>query len=150
MSDENDNEQTASEAAEARKEYLDERNVLLDGRNNAMRSLEKTLVTLAAGALALSITFLHDIAPHPKQIGWMITSWVLLFGSLALMLTVFILGVYVFEKVIDALGKEYQKQKAKRPKCLICVLQVLEWTSLFFFILGSVFFAVFALVNLPK
>jgi magnesium-transporting ATPase (P-type) len=133
-----------------RQEYLDERQVLLECRNNAVRSLEKTLVTLSAGALALSITFLHDIAPHPTQITWMIIAWILLFGSLALMLTVFILGVHVFEKDIDALGKEYQKQEVSRPEKLISSLKWLEWSSLAAFILGSIFFAVFATVNLPK
>ena len=115
-------------------------NVLLEGRNNAMRSLEKTLVTLSSGALALSITFLHDIAPHPKQMAWMTVSWFLLFFSLLLMLIVFMLGVYAFEKAMEE----------KEIKCFKLFLQVLEWTSLIFFIFGSVFFAVFAAVNLPK
>jgi hypothetical protein len=141
---------TPDEAAAVRKEYLDERKVLLEGRSNAIRSLEKTLVTLSAGALALSITFLHDIAPHPRQIGWMIASWSLLFFSLLLMLVVFIAGVYVFDKDIEAWKAEYEKRDGKRPLCLICVLQVLEWTSLVSFILGSIYFAVFAVVNLPK
>lgn len=60
----------SGDEAVKRKEYLDERRILLECRNNAVRSLEKILVALSAGALALSITFLHDIAPHPKQITW--------------------------------------------------------------------------------
>lgn len=141
---------TDEEEAARRKEYLDERQVLLEGRSNAIRSLEKTLVTLSAGALALSITFLHDIAPHPREIVWLILSWSLLFASLLLMLLVFILGVYVFDKDIDAWAAEYEKRDGNRPECLIRFLQWLEWISLFSFIFGSVFFAVFAVVNLPK
>jgi len=148
--DEKAAEEVALDAAVERKEYLDERNILLEGRSNAVRSLEKTLVTLAAGALALSITFLHDIAPHPVQKVWLYASWSLLFVSLAFMLTVFILSIHVFEKVIDVLGAEYQKKEAKRPKRLICCLKWLEWISFASLILGSIFFAVFALVNLPK
>lgn len=115
-------------------------NILLEARNNAVRSLEKTLVTLASGALALSITFLHDIAPHPRQMAWMIVSWILLFLSLLLMLIVFMLSVYAFESAM----------KRKDVKRFTLFLQFLEWISLVFFIFGSVCFAVFAAVNLPK
>ena len=133
-----------------RKEYLAERNILLEGRSNALKNLEKTLVTLSAGALVLSITFLHDIAPHPRQIFWMIASWSLFVGSLLLMLIVFILGVYVYEKDIAALNAEYEKRSHERPVCLIYLLQGLEYASLVTFFLGTVFFVVFAIVNLPK
>jgi len=140
---------TNNEEEITRKEYLEERKVLLEGRSNAFRSLEKTLVTLSAGALALSITFLHDIAPQPKQIGWMIASWSLLFISLLLMLIVFVLGVYAYDKDLEAWKAEYEKRDGKRPECLICALQILEWTSLVSFVSGSVLFAIFAVVNLP-
>lgn len=113
--------------------------ILLDVRNNAIRSLEKTLVTLSSGAIILSITFLHDIAPHPKQLVWMIISWSLFFLSLLLLLFVFLLGVYACERGM----------KGKDTKRFALLLQFLEWTSLFLFISGSVFFAVFAVVNLP-
>jgi len=70
----------------------------------------------------------------------MIISWSLLFSSLLLMLLVFILGVYACEKGM----------KGKDTKCFTYLLQFLEWASMFLFILGSVFFAIFAAVNLPK
>ncbi len=133
-----------------RQEYLDERRVLLECRNNAVRSLEKTLVTLSAGALALSITFLHDMAPNPVHDSWLYASWGLLFTSLGFMLIVFILGVHVFEKDIEVLGEEYQKQEGKRPKRLISGLKWLEWISFASFIGGGVCLAVFAFINLPK
>lgn len=141
---------TPDEGTTERKEYLDERKVLLEGRSNAVRSLEKTIVTLAAGGLALSITFLHDIAPHPHQTGWIIASWTLLFLSLLFMLTVFMLGVYAYDKDIASLAAEKAGEEENRPLGLILVLQILEWSALGLFILGGVFFAIFALVNLPK
>jgi len=126
-----------SDDESSKTDYYD---ILLDARNNAIRSLEKALVTLSSGAIILSITFLHEIAPHPEQLYWMIISWSLLFSSLLLMLLVFILGVYACEKGM----------KGKDTKCFTYLLQFLEWASMFLFILGSVFFAIFAAVNLPK
>ena len=134
-----------------RREYLDERDNLLEGRTKAAERFETALITLSGGALVLSITFLHNIAPDRKWIAIMIFSWGFLLASLTLMLLIFFLGIYAYEKDMNALGEEYVTQTlTKRPVCLIKWLQILEGTSIGFFIGGSILFALFAAVNLSS
>jgi len=54
-----------------------DRDKTIDIFKQAMESFDKTMVTVSGGALAVSITFLHDIAPDPSRlsliplgIGW--------------------------------------------------------------------------------
>ena len=35
------------------------------------RDFDRTLTTLSSGALAISLVFVHDVAPHPKYVGWL-------------------------------------------------------------------------------
>ena len=41
--------------------YRDERNKLIDGEQDHSKSYDKYVLTLSGGALALSVTFIHDI-----------------------------------------------------------------------------------------
>lgn len=43
--------------------YLEERKLLIDAEREGARTLDKAILTLAAGALALSITFLEKVVP---------------------------------------------------------------------------------------
>jgi len=46
--------------------YLEERKILIDSERETAQQFDKAILTLAAGALALSITFINQIAPEPK------------------------------------------------------------------------------------
>lgn len=57
--------------------YRDERNKLIDGEQDYSKSYDKYVLTLSGGALALSVTFLHDIigdgpirAPGLVSLAW--------------------------------------------------------------------------------
>ena len=43
--------------------YLEERKLLVDAEREGARTFDKAILTLAAGALALSITFLEKVVP---------------------------------------------------------------------------------------
>jgi hypothetical protein len=64
------------------------RDWLVQADHDASRDYDKTVLTLATGALALSVTFAHDIAPHPVSGSTLLlaAAWVLLTISLAAML----------------------------------------------------------------
>jgi hypothetical protein len=49
-----------------REEYLQERRLLIDLKVDSERTLDRTIITLSGGALALSMTFVNQIAPNPK------------------------------------------------------------------------------------
>jgi integrase len=61
-----------------------DRDKTIDIFKQAMESFDKTMVTVSGGALAVSITFLHDIAPNPSR--WSLiplaVGWGSLIGSL--------------------------------------------------------------------
>src|SRR5262245_8526451 len=69
----------ATEAEPSLKEevYLDERKLLVDLEQKSADQHDKAILTLAAGGLALSITFLEKIAPNPRpDTLWLIAfSW---------------------------------------------------------------------------
>ncbi len=46
--------------------YLDERRLLIEAEQKGAQQFDKAILTLAGGALAISITFIKNIAPHPN------------------------------------------------------------------------------------
>lgn len=100
----------AQEAYELRqleyKTYLDERKVLLEGAKEGSRSFDKAIMTLSAGALALSFTFIgNNIAELTNfEKGILIASWVMLGFSLILIIISFQTSLHAHQHKIDLLG----------------------------------------------
>jgi hypothetical protein len=69
----------------------DYRKELAESSRASTDAFDKAVATIAGGALALSITFIHDIAPSPVHKGWIGIAWgafaVALVGSTASFLT---------------------------------------------------------------
>ncbi len=55
---------------------LDHRKHLVDALHTASRDYDRNLLTLAAGALGLSTTFVHNIASHPRYTWALLFAWV--------------------------------------------------------------------------
>ena len=51
----------------ANESWVKHREWLVAAYGEATRSFDKAIMTLAGGALALSIAFVHDVAPKPEQ-----------------------------------------------------------------------------------
>ncbi len=47
--------------------YLDERKLLVDAKREGAQSFDKAILTLAAGAFGLSLTFIKEVAPDAKS-----------------------------------------------------------------------------------
>ncbi len=67
-----------------------ERQWLLQADHAASRDFDKAIMTLAAGALGVSIAFVHDVAPHPVRVAWLGWAWGLFAASLVLILLSFL------------------------------------------------------------
>lgn len=63
------------------KAYLDERRELEEKRFKVGESLDKGLITLSAGALAISMTFIKDVVKQPVWPYLLVGVWVLLGSS---------------------------------------------------------------------
>lgn len=59
---------------------LTQRKTLIDSQREAQRSLDNALITLSAGALGISLTFIHNISPQPVLVLLLVIAWVL-FGA---------------------------------------------------------------------
>jgi hypothetical protein len=96
-------------SAETRQAYDDERRLLIGLEREAAQSLDKNTTAISAGALALSITFLHDIAPSPQHTAILVAAWALLSVSLLVVLLSFLtsqLGMRKAREALDALMRD--------------------------------------------
>ncbi len=70
---------------------VSERERLVNAHHQASRDFDRTVMTLAAGALGLSIAFMKDIAaPNPKAVPALALAWCLFAISLLLILVSFL------------------------------------------------------------
>jgi hypothetical protein len=59
-----------------------EREILIDELREASRNFDQNMLTLSAGALGLSITFVNLIAPKPQGTSCLIYAWCFFIGAL--------------------------------------------------------------------
>jgi hypothetical protein len=130
--------------------YRDERKLLVDAEREAAATFDKYLIMLSAGTLALSITFLKDIAPKPNGVCHLCTSWAFLAVSLFTIMISFLGSQHAMRRqrrIIDADALRQKRARGQRNVWAIAVT-VLNWASVVLFALGVVFMVVFASMNL--
>jgi hypothetical protein len=81
------------------------RQSLVEAHQKSSDAYDKAIMTLAGGGLAISITFVHEVAPHPVHKGWLAWSWGLLALSLGLIFLSFLASQYAISRRI----KEWDK-----------------------------------------
>ena len=81
--------------------YLEERKLLIDAEREGSRSFDKAILTLAADALGLSITFVDKIAPLPQAttLWLLVASWISFGFSIIVILSSFITSQSYNQKV---------------------------------------------------
>jgi len=136
--------------------YLDERKLLIDAKREGARSFDKAILTLAAGALGLSLTFVKEIAPNMRlgTIPLLIGAWAGFCVSLLCTLVSFLTSQAACSRQLKILEAEYFGNRDSRsekinlknwPGMLTNWLNIL---SIITFIAGAVFLAVFSAVNM--
>ncbi len=137
--------------------FIDERKELLSTAKEAAIQYAKAIMTLSAGALALSLTFMKDIAPNPlpNTLFYLKTSWFLFCSSLIAIVISFLLSEFAFIKQVEiaqkALSIDPKKEDINHPshsnpyKKWIVFLNIL---SLLAFILGVILIVLFSASNL--
>jgi hypothetical protein len=111
----------------------------------AAAAFDKIVSYLAGGALALSITFLHDIAPAPVHEGRLAIAWTALWGALIASMFSFIASDSANRKLIDRLSAG---EGLKRDWRYYATL-VLNWVSAAGVVVGTGSLAWFAYANVP-
>ena len=139
---------------ENHKLYLEERKELIHAEQLMYKSFDRAILTLSAGALGISITFINQIAPYPtRDTKWLIISaW--MFFSLSVLSTLisFLTSQVACRKQIEICeevllhGRSDDDSKSNKFATLT---KWLNYTSIFFFLIGIITLASFCFKNLP-
>lgn len=144
---------TASDTSDylTQEAYDKERDILLDLQNKNADEHNKQILTLTAGILGLTITFISNIAPNPppQTMIWLVLGWGGLVVSMAAMMTSFMTGQFACMRARDLLDKH--ATEGVRP------VQINRWSqattalnaiSHVFFLAGIILVAYFSGLNL--
>jgi hypothetical protein len=149
--------------------YVKERDGLRDASLQISERYDKWMLFLSGGALALSLTFIEKIAPHPQPWSFaiLLVAWILLIVSVVLELHALATSQRALTEQVTLLDKEYQDflSSLSSPSPAISVASIgapaaaenefaaktrtLNAWSLRAFIAGIVFLCIFSAVNLP-
>lgn len=134
--------------------YVRERALLVEMEQKSADQHDKAILTVASGGLALSITFLKDIAPHPLPETWKYlgASWAcFVVGILAILLS-FQTSQSACRKQRDFLDDFYQKGSFSETEknWWSSWTNWLNWTSYALVFFAVVFFTFFSWLNLGK
>lgn len=134
-----------------REAYLKQREGYIDAEREGARLFDRSIITLAGGAFAISLAFLKDIAPEPKICTlWLLgVSWGGLVLSILSTLISFLTSQEACSKYVDLLDKLYLgkiKEIGKIP--LAKLTRGLNWFSIGSFLVGIFFLVVFSIMNM--
>ena len=115
---------------------------LVQAHQTASRDYDRTMTTLASGALGVSFIFIHDVAPHPQHVGVVVAAWCCFATTLLVVLASFLFSMMALNAAID----EADGRKPDRG-CLSLVTTGLNWVAMVVLIGGVVCLVIFASLN---
>lgn len=134
--------------------YLAQHQALIEIEVKASERFDHWILTLSAGALGLSVTFLEKIAPHPKSWSlWLLgASWLCMLGTLILSLVSQLTSQASMQRQRDILAEEHKGDTEEgtsinKPSQTTARLNVI---SMIAFAVGVLLMCSFSLVNPPK
>jgi hypothetical protein len=135
--------------------YLQERTSLVEIEQKSADQHDKAILAVATGGLALSITFLKDIAPHPQPETWKFLglSWGFFVLGILTILSSFLTSQSACRKQRDYLDQHYLEGPAAvagKKNWWSFVTHWLNVASYVFVFFAVVFLTVFTWVNLGK
>ena len=153
---------TRTRSQDEHQAYLDERRILIDLEKESSRSFDKAMLTLSAGALGLSITFIRQISPSPLlgTLGFLKVAWICFALSILTTLMSFLLSQSAIRKqreILDQkrreiLGQDRQEESnvKEQNNWLASATNALNWVSVLFFTVGIGLLSWFSIENLPE
>lgn len=112
----------------------------------AHRDFDKAIMTLAAGALGLSIAFVHDLAPNPQTVAVLGVAWLMFAMSLLAVMVSFLSSQSALRREIGAIDSgTVLMTPGGTPGKMTLGLNILAAVSL---IIGVFSLVVFALINI--
>lgn len=121
---------------------------LNDALDKASRDYDRTVLSLASGALVVSIAFLRDIAPTPNFINLVVAAWFFFVVSIASTLVSFIASEKALLHSMAQLDKgEFDSSRGGAWGIATDVLNRIAGGA---FLLGATLLVWFAVVNVPE
>jgi hypothetical protein len=133
--------------------YAGERKLLLDLLKENTDQHDKAILTLTAGMLGLTLTFISNIAPHPPlwTMKYLVLGWGGLIVSIIAMLGSFLTGQWACEHQIELLNQHAQKGvRPDQTNYWSTWTRILNTGSLCSFVIGIIFIAIFSGINMLK
>jgi uncharacterized BrkB/YihY/UPF0761 family membrane protein len=118
-----------------------ERKRLTDLHEKATDAFDRAVMTLAGGALGISLAFVHDVAPKPRHTWVMGLSWLFFALSLLLILGSFLTSERATVSMVDKWDREEEIERGKWT-------DYLNWGAAGALILGVILLVIFAWLNL--
>ena len=129
--------------------YLEERKSLIKAKNNSAELFDRAILTLAAGAFGLSLTFINKTAPNFKldTIHLIRCAWFLLSLSIIFTLTSFLTSQSAHSKAIKNAGNAYEN-KPEKTNYYRKITWILNIFSIITFSIGIFLLAQFSTSNI--
>ncbi len=128
-----------------RAELGEHRRHLVEALHTASQDFDKAILTLAAGALGISIAFINQVAPKPRDTAWLAIAWLLFGAALVFILISFITSQSPIRWEIDNV---YAEPRPARPHAKLTT--TLNSLAAGAFVLGVASLVVFALLNVGR
>jgi hypothetical protein len=133
-----------------RKVYLDERKQLVESERDTAKTFDTSMITITSGALALSLVFVKEVAPDPKNVYVLIGAWVFFVLALLMIMSSFLTSQAATRKQRDILDcLQNDPNTSQENKDAIRTLR-LNWAAIFSFLIAIVLFVIFAGLNIQS
>jgi len=132
--------------------YINERNSLVTAQKESSQYFDKSILTLAAGALGLSLTFIDKIAPRPivecsKYL--LCTAWIFFCLSILSTLISSLTSQAACRRQIEIVENIFfNKVDTNSKNFLAQMTNVLNWISITLFVSGVFFLIIFTIINI--
>jgi hypothetical protein len=123
--------------------WTTDRERLLALHESTTQAFDKAIMTLAGGALAVSISFIHDVAHHPRHKGIIGASWSFFVLSLLLILWSFLTSERATRRMIHQMADPDAESIPEGR-----MTDWLNWGSAGSFLVGVVCLVLFAVLNI--
>jgi hypothetical protein len=145
-------ENQTSDNSQNYKTYSEERKILISAEQETAQQFDKYVLTLAAGALALSITFINQIAPSPKpySLCLLLIAWVLFSLSILSTLISQLASQSAFRRQREILDQWYENKGGSTTNNPANWTNILNYLSIALFIFGTFAFILFSTLNIFK
>lgn len=132
--------------------YIDQRKSLNEGERAASKVFDQAMLTLPAGALALSMAFMRDVVQQPTQTQLLVYGWYLFGAALLAALFSLLTSQQSYCEDRNRLDREQRENRLlpDKPNWWSRATGLLNYASIVLFTTGVILIALFAGANLTQ